>query len=1038
MRIDLNSENRPGWGTFRLLEKRAPVGGLVRAHWLIGVSYAGLLAVVLIMSCSQARAQSTASIEGQTVDQNGSVIPGGRITASSPGIGIERVAVTDDWGRYQIAALPVGNYRLGVSASGFQTQILETVRVEVARRITQDFRLQVGNVSQEVTVTPTGQLLERETVSVGHVIDQRMVQEVPLNGRYLLDLGLLVPGSVTPPQNGFSTVPIRGSGSFAINTAGNREDTVNYMVNGITLNNPWFSSISFQPALSSVQEFKVDNSTLSAEYGQNSGAVVNIATRSGANQFHGELFEFLRNDALDARNFFNFTASEPPPFKRNQFGGGIGGPIVKNKTFFFVSYEGLRHRQGLDLNSLVLSDTERASATDPVIRKLIELIPRANLIDSSGTSRFVGSGTANVNIDNWTIDISHNLTERDRLHGFYTVQRRNFVEPNRFGNTIPGFGNDHHSLRQLFTLNETHTFGPDLVNEARFGFNRISTIDEAVAQLNPADFGILVGISEPIGLPQISIAGGSLNFGGPALFPSARGDTNFVVSDTMSYLTGRHSLKFGGEFRQFLNNTNRLGAGTFNFPNVADFLADTANSFNVTLGDQSSSVAQGALGFFIQDNYKFRPNLTLELGLRYEWNITPTERYDRFIVFDPQSASLVRVGTSIDEIYHQNNKNFQPRLGLAWDPFKHGKTVVRGGYAILVDEPLTSVVSGRGANPPLATPLTFTGPVRLDNAINLARAAGLAPLTVDHSFDNSYLQSWNLNVQHELTPNLALMVGYFGSKGSHLTIRRNINQPVNGVRPYPALSPSSPILPGTPLGNITQTEGTGNSSYNALWVTANQRLPHGLQFNAAYTWSKSLDYNSLSLQGVVVQDSYDLRGDRGLSDFDARHRVVVTAIYELPFRGNQFVEGWQLAVIVQSQSGNPVNIVTTNSTVNGVANTLRPDVTGPIKIIGGVDRWFDSAPFSPVARFGSLGRNVVIGPGFNNTDFSVIKNTKIGESVRAQFRAEFFDLLNHANFGQPGSVVGTPAFGRITNTRFPTGESGSSRQVQFAVKLFFK
>ena len=1014
------------------------VEGLMRSHWLTGVSYAGLLAVVLILPCSQARAQSTASIEGQTVDQNGSAIPGVRITASSSGIGIERVAVTDDWGRYQIGALPVGNYRLEIRASGFQTQILETIRVEVARRITQDFRLQVGNVSQEVTVTPAGQLLEIETVSVGHVVSERMVQELPLNGRYLLDLGLLVPGSVTPPQNGFSTVPIRGSGTFAINTAGNREDTVNFMINGITLNNPWFSSISFQPALSSVQEFKVDNSTLSAEYGQNSGAVVNIATRSGANQFHGELFEFLRNDALDARNFFNFTASEPPPFKRNQFGGSLGGPIVKNKTFFFASYEGLRHRQGLDLNSLVLSDTERASVTDPVIVKLIALIPRANFIDSSGTPRFVGSATAPVNIDNWSIDIGHNLTERDRLHGFYTVQRRNFIEPSRFGNTIPGFGNAHHSLRQLFTLNETHTFGPDLVNEARFGFNRISTIDEAVAQLNPADFGILVGISEPIGLPQISIAGGSLNFGGPALFPSGRGDTNFVVADTMSYLTGRHSLKFGGEFRQFLNNTIRLGAGTFNFPTVADFLAGTANSFSVTLGDQSSSVAQGALGFFMQDNYKLQPNLTLELGLRYEWNITPTERYDRFIVFDPASASLVRVGTSIDEIYHQNNKNFQPRLGLAWDPFRHGKTVVRGAYAILVDQPLTSVVSGRSANPPLATPLTFTGPIRLDNAINLARVAGLAPLTVDHGFDNAYLQSWNLNVQHELTPNLALKVGYFGSKGSHQTIRRNINQPVNGVRPYPALSMSSPILPGTPLGNISQTEGTGNSSYNALWVTASQRLTRGLQFNANYTWSKSLDYNSLSLQSVVVQDSYNLRGDRGLSDFDARHRVVVSAIYDLPISGNQFVEGWQFAVIVQAQSGNPVNIVTSNSTFNGVANTLRPDVTGPINMIGSVDRWFDTSVFTPVAGFGNLGRNVVIGPGFNNTDFSVIKNTKIGESVRAQFRAEFFDLLNHANFGQPGSVVGTPAFGRITNTRFPTGESGSSRQVQFAVKLFFK
>jgi hypothetical protein len=281
------------------------------------------------------------------------------------------------------------------------------------------------------------------------------------------------------------------------------------------------------------------------------------------------------------------------------------------------------------------------------------------------------------------------------------------------------------------------------------------------------------------------------------------------------------------------------------------------------------------------------------------------------------------------------------------------------------------------------------------------------------------------------------MIGYFGSKGTHLIIRRNINQPVNGTRPFVALSFASPILPGAPLGNITQVESSGTSSYNALWVTANHRLARGMQFNASYTWSKSLDYNSLSLQGVVVQNSYDLRGDRGLSDFDARHRFVVSAIYDLPFKRNRLISGWQLAVIVQAQSGNPINIVTSNSTFNGVANTLRPDVTSPVRVIGSIDSWFDTSVFVPVTDFGSLGRNVLIGPGFNNTDFSVIKNTKISESLHAQFRVEIFDVFNHANFGQPGNVVGTPTFGRITNTRFPTGESGSSRQIQFAMKFIF-
>jgi Carboxypeptidase regulatory-like domain/TonB dependent receptor-like, beta-barrel len=1000
-----------------------------RRIFLAWVTSVWLLAMSVL-----ANSQSTPTLQGSVVDPAGAIVAGAIVTVRHQATGLERVAETDGDGSYQVAALPVGTYQLKVQATGFQTQIVENLIIEVGRLVVQDFQLSVGDISQEVIVTSSGNLLERATVSVGHVIDRRMVQEVPLNGRYFLDLGLLVPGSVTPPQGAFSASPMRGLGSLAINTAGNREETVNYIVNGITLNNETFNSISFQPSISSVQEFKVDNSTFSAEYGQSSGAIVNIATRSGANEFHGELFEFLRNDALDARNFFNFNSSDPPPFKRNQFGGHIGGPIAKNTAFFHFSYEGLRQRQGLDLNSLVLGDAERGRVTNPVVLKLIELIPRANFVDSSGTPRFIGSATAPVNVDYWTIDVSHNLTERDRLHGYYAIQRVVLSEPSRTGNTIPGFGSDSRVKRQIFTLNETHIFGPALVNEVRFGFNRwLSTLTPA-AQLNPADFGILNGINDPIGLPQINIAGG-LNFGGPANQPSGRADTTFVVADTLSRLFGRHSLKLGGEFRRFFNNNFRRVTGSFNFATVDAFIAGTANSFSVTLGDQSSSIAQGALGFFAQDNFQLRPGLTLDLGLRYEWNMTPEERYDRFIVFDPRSASLLRVGTHINEVYHQNDKNFQPRLGFAWDPFRDGKTVVRAAYAILVDQPMTSVVTGTSANPPLAVPLTFTGPIRLDNAILLAREAGLAPQTVDHDFDNAYMQSWNLNVQRAMTHDLTVMIGYFGSKGTHLTLRRNLNQPVNGVRPFPVLAQSSPILPGTPLGNITEAGSAGNSSYNALWVAVNQRVARGLQFNASYTWSKSIDYNSFSSQGVVVQDSYNLLGDRGLSDFDARHRFVFSAIYEMPFKGNQFVEGWELAAIIQVQSGNPVNIVTSNSTVNGVANTLRPDLTGPIKIIGDVDRWFDTSAFTPVARFGSLGRNVVIGPGFNNTDFSVIKNTRLGEKARLQLRAEFFDLFNHANFGQPGNVVGSAAFGRITNTRFPTGESGSSRQIQFALKL---
>jgi len=1013
--------------------------------------YRSLLLLVLV--CSSVRAQSTGLIEGRLTDQNAAVVPAVEVKAVSRLIAVERTTLTDGVGLYQFTALPVGNYRIEVRATGFQTQILENVRVEVGRRMTLDFQLRLGEPSEQVTINSTNGLIELSSISVGHIIERRVVQEIPLNGRHFIDLGLLVPGSVTPPQNGNLAVPARGQGSFAMNTAGNREDNVNYQVNGINLNDLINNIITLPPPLGSISEFRIDNSTFSAEYGRNSGAIVNIATRSGTNEYHGELLEFFRNEALDARNFFDFTSTEPQPFKRNQFGGSIGGPLIiprfgeggpalsyngKDRTFFFFTYEGLRQRQVVSLNSVVLSDQQRLSITDGVIKQLIALIPRANFIDSSGVARFVGATPAVVDVDQWSIDISHNLTNKTRLHGYYALQQDDRNEPTLLGNTLPGFGDTRTNFKQLFTLNLVQVFDNSTVNEVRFGFNRFSFIGAAAAPLNPADFQIRNGITQPVGLPQINVAGG-FNFGGPRQMPQGRGDTSLVVSDTLSRLDGRHSIKLGVEYRRFYSNLFQTDVGLFNFPSVTAFMQGTANSFSITLPSTASSIAQTAFDVFALDSFRWKPNLTFDLGLRYELNLPPTERFDRFIIFDPESVALLRVGKDIDQVYKTNALNFQPRVGLAWDPFSNGKTSVRAAYAIMTEQPLVNVVLNTTTNPPLATPLTFTGPVRLETGLALAASVGVAPITADHDYENTYVQSWNLNVQHELQSNLVVMLGYFGSKGTNLRISRNLNQPVNGVRPYTRLSNTSPILPNTPLGNITQVEGTGNSSYNALWSSVNHRLTRGLQFNVSYTWSKSIDYNSLSSPptAVTVQNSYDLRNDRGLSDFDARHRLAISGIYELPFRGNELIEGWQLGAIVQLQTGNPLNVITSNSTVNGVANTLRPDVVGPVQMIETVERWFEAAPFVAVNRFGNLGRNVIIGPGFNNVDFSVLKETKLNEELTLQFRAEVFDLFNHPSFGQPGRVVGTPAFARITNTRFPTGDSGSSRQLQFGLKLMF-
>jgi hypothetical protein len=463
----------------------------------------------------------------------------------------------------------------------------------------------------------------------------------------------------------------------------------------------------------------------------------------------------------------------------------------------------------------------------------------------------------------------------------------------------------------------------------------------------------------------------------------------------------------------------------------------TANAFSITLGRRFSHIRQDAVSFFAQDGVRIGSNLTLDVGLRYEWHVTPTERDHQFVVFDVPTASLVRVGVNVKDIYQQNNRNLEPRFGVAWTPSGDGLTVVRAAFGSAVDQPSTTAVRDTPGNPPFAMPLTATGSIPVRTAVSATQPMRLAPVTIDPRFRNASLRSWNVNVQRQLARDLTAMVGYFGSRGSNLRISRNINQPVNGVVPFPFVNASSPIRPGAMLGTIMQVESTGFSGYHGLWLSATKRLSRGLVFDSSYTLSESRDTNSLNSSGFAVQNGYDIAGEYGLSDFDARHRVVISATYDLPFTGHALTRGWQIATIVQAQSGNPVNIVTSNSTLNGMPNTVRPDLIGPIRIVGSVDRWFDPSSFAAVNTFGSLRRNVVIGPSFINTDLSIVRTVIAGGNRQLQLRVDAFDVFNHANFGPPGNVVGSPMFGKISRTRLPTGEAGSSRQIQLAAKLFF-
>jgi hypothetical protein len=1022
-----------------------------------------VLTALMLGAAGTARGQSTATLQGTVADSQNAILPGVTITITNTGTGVERTAVTDVAGQYVAASLTPGGYRVVAHLQGFSDQTTD-VTLEVAQIAVVNVKLGIAAVAENVTVIGSSPVIETATVSVGQVMAERTVQEIPLNGRHFVDLGPLMPGGVTPPQNAGLSAPLRGQGSFSFFSAGNRETSVNLMINGINLNDLSNSQVTFQPSINTVSEFKVDNSTFSAEYGRNSGAIVNVATRSGANTVHGEGFDFYRDDSLDSRNYFNPEPNAKSPFNRKQFGVNAGGPVVKNKVFFFYSYEGLRHTQGVDLNANVLSDAQRAAVTNPVSRNLLQYIPSGNTVDANGQPRLLAAGIAPVNIDQHTIDMHYAAAKNDNVHGYYAYQKDLRQEPNAQGNTIPGFGDTRGGKRQMMTFNETHIFTPALVNEARAGYNRINISFTPNVQINPTTLGINDGINIPIGMPQITITGLNLNFGGPANFPQGRTVTTWVGSDTATYLKGNHIFKFGGEYRRASVESFTQDTGTFTYPSLAAFQSGVGNQFIMTLGDRSSNIIIPAVGVFFQDGITVGPKVKLDLGLRYDFIASPSEPTNSLVVFDAASNSLVRLGSGIDQI-HKSGSDFQPRVGVIWSPTGNSDLAVRGAYAVMINQTNTGYVAGSASNPPLAVPLNVAGNVTLENALATAQASGLAPTTTNPNFQPGRMQTWNVNVEKQFGAT-GVMIGYFGSYGDRQRIPVNINQFINGVRPYPRLSATSPISPGATLGNITEVQSVGWSHYKGLWITANRRMSKGLQVSSSYTLSKSDDTNSYDNTGAntngSLQDSYNLVDSYGPSDFDTRHRFSLNGTYELPFHGNRLKDGWQVTGVLQFQSGNPVNIITTLNTLTGVTS-LRPDLVGDPSIIGSQTQWFNNTVCDPriaapaagscssssvfalpvsssgVLHLGNIPRNLIYGPGFNNVDLSLIKNVDLVGRSRLQLRVEVFNLFNTANFGQPGrtATVGSSAFGVIPNTRFPTGDSGSSRQMQFAVKVLF-
>jgi len=1026
-----------------------------------------LLCALSLQMSVVALGQSSAALSGTVTDPSAAGVPNAKVVATNQATGVASVTQTDAAGSYLFPSLPIGVYRIFGSSRQIQFGLKPNLKLDVASAVTQNVPLTVGAASQTVEIIADAALVETATTSMSQVINDKTVQEIPLNGRHFTDLSLLTPGTITPPANGFLSAPLRGQGSFGINTAGQREDTTNWLVNGINLNDPVQNQITFQPPIDTLAEYKIDNSAFPAEYGRNAGAVVNLATRSGTNEYHGEAFEFFRNNDLDARNFFNTSPNPQAPFKRNEFGADFGGPIVKSKAFFFLAYEGLRQHQSLTTSTTVPTQNQIATVTSPAVKSLLTLIPPSNFHQPKDLSAapadwsgFTGGAVANVSINQGSADLDIELTGRDRLHGYYVVQKDLRQEPllPTVLASIPGFGDTRDGFRHLATLGEDHTFNASLANSVRLGFNRIHLIFTPNALLDPTKFGITMPAGSPlgVGLPDIQVAG-TLFFGGPNGEPQGRGDTTVVLNDTLSWLKGRHGFAFGGEIRRAYSNNISENVGVFSFTSFPNFVADKANVFQVLLGAGNDKLLLPSYEGFAQDSFKWKPNFTINIGLRYAWNSTPSESANHFTNFDPATGTLV----SSPQPYHTNNHNFEPRIGFAWDPFKDGKTSIRAAYALMTQDPTANIVTGLSGNPPFALPLTANSAansITLENPSAAVKGISLGPSSINSNFNDMYAQDWNLSIQRQITSTLGLEVAYVGLKATHLQLTQNINQPfvTNGVydstRPFSTLPLTSPVIPTQcqapnppcPLSTINQINSGGNSNYNALWVTATKHFSHSFEFLGSYTYSKSLDYNSLSTgESLVLQNAYNPRGDYGPSEFDVRHRFSLSGFYTLPFQGNRLVSGWQLGLFTQAQSGSPISPTIAIGPGPGISLTVRPDITGPVQVTGNPSQWFANTAVFAVPRTGTvfhpgnLGRDAITGPDFVNTDFSVTKKTKINERFNLQFRTEMFDVFNHPNFGNPVLTTTSSSFGVIQSTRFPTGDFGSSRQIQFGLKLLF-
>lgn len=1093
-----------------------------------------LLFATLLSTFEVTAQQITGSIRGSVLDSSGAVVQGASVSARQIETGLTRTVVTDPAGDYVLLELPVGHYELQAEAKGFQKYVQQGIAVNVNETANIPIHLAVGAETEKVEVMADAPLIQQTVSSLGKVVLEREVLDLPLDGRNFTQLGLLQPG-VAPLTPGLAEAggSLRDGQAYAVN--GQRPESNNFLIDGANNFNGVDGGFVLKPPVDAITEFRILTHNANAEFGNSLGSTTNIVTRTGSNAFHGAAWEFLRNDALDARNFFATTTE---PLKQNQFGATIGGPIRKDQTFFFGFYEGFRNRQGKTQLNTVPSLKQRQGnfselcgpppeqfdsngfcsnpihqlfnifanqpipfnqlpGINPLSQSLLSLFPLPN----SGLNLFASTQTLREDSDQFGLRLDHYLSAADTFNFRYMFSNGSRVDPlSTSGASVPGFpvGEDHRA--QNFVVQETHTFSPSKVGVFRFSFLRNKFLfDQHLNHISPASLGFQYqpSLDAAVGPPFIQV-NGYTTVGDPITGPRNSYENAFDYSGSLSWVHGQHQLKLGGGYQHLqINVLQGIATNGFfvfvPFPitdSFASFLFGQPVFFLQGRGDFARGIRGNSLNSYVQDTYKVTQRLTLNIGLRYELPFPYTEIKNRQTLWIPGRQSQVLPSAPPGLLYPGDpgvpagliptfKKGFAPRVGVAWDPTGSAKWLVTSAYGIFYEPyytgqggPLQAPIS---APPFLQTPQisipNFADPFYGNPPPNGQFSTPLTNLTLSPKLPLPYSQDWDLNIQRSFGADILFEIGYVGTKATHLPRfiegnpavfipRQSSENNVDQRRLYSGCTLADPPSKCT-YASTGLIAGIANSSFNALETSLRKRFSHGISFLASYTFSKTLDdASSFNITGSaarpvagendLAQNPFNLAAERGRSLFDARHRFVLSYQWDVPLWRQphgwyqQALGGWQVNGIVTLMTGTPFTVFdSTDVSLQGGAPEItgfssnRPNLVGnPNSGPHKVDNWFNAAAFQqldPVAnagQFGTAGRNIVDGPGYANWDFSAFKNIRVAESKEFQFRAEFFNILNHTNFRLPDSDISSPTFNHILAAQPP-------RLVQFALKFLY-